>query len=200
MSAGDGDGQMVAPLDIARLVAARKLQRSDSYDEAFHEVAARIGHAGSVGKADIGALLFWKRLRADTPWAAALNQVIESEVRQITARAVQAARDDTITTAEAASAARNALTPLPGFTTGDALASAVIAASAPRRMAVYDRRAHAALRKLLGRDIGHRPGRYRRYMTEIVGVLEAVRVHNPGWTARDVDVALFRLGGQEDGS
>lgn len=191
---------MVSALEIGRLVSAWEEHPSGTYDEVFHEVAARIEDAGSAGKGDIGALLFWKRLRADTPWAATLHQVAESEVREITARAVQAARDDTITTPEAASAARSALTALPGFTTGDALASAVIAAAAPRRMAVYDRRAHAALGTLLGRDIGHRPGRYRRYMTEIVGVLDAVRVRNPGWTARDVDLALFWLGGQKDGS
>ncbi|WP_217640611.1 hypothetical protein [Blastococcus tunisiensis] len=104
------------------------------------------------------------------------------------------------TTPDAASAARSALTALPGFTTGDALASAVIAAAAPRRMAEYDRRAHAALRAVLGRDIGRRPGRYLRYMTEIVGVLDAVRVHDPEWTARDVDLALFWLGGQKEGA
>lgn len=185
-------------LGVDRLVAARESHPTSAYDEVFDQVASRIAEAGSAGKADIGALLFWKRLRADTRWAAELHQVTDSDVRAITARAVRAARDDALTIPEAASEARGALTGLPGFTTGDALASALIAAAAPERMAVYDRRAHAALRRLLGRDIGHQRGRYRRYMTEIVGVLDAVRVHNPGWTARDVDLALFWLGGAKD--
>jgi hypothetical protein len=47
-----------------------------------------------------------------------------------------------------AQAGRAALAPLPGFRTGDALASAVLTAAAPDRMAVYDWRAHTALHTL----------------------------------------------------
>lgn len=40
---------------------------SPSYNEVLNEIAGRIKAAGSIGKSDIGALLFWKRLWADTP-------------------------------------------------------------------------------------------------------------------------------------
>ncbi|WP_125621498.1 MULTISPECIES: hypothetical protein [unclassified Streptomyces] len=40
-----------------------------------------------LGKADIGALVVWKRLRADIPWAAALMSVPDAEVRTVTAQA-----------------------------------------------------------------------------------------------------------------
>ena len=35
-----------------------------TYDQVLHVVAGRVRDSGSVGKEDIGALLFWKRLRA----------------------------------------------------------------------------------------------------------------------------------------
>jgi hypothetical protein len=181
---------------IRLLIAARDSHVTDVYDEVFDEVAARIQSAGTVGKADIGALLFWKRLRADTRWARSLNQLPDSAVRAATGEAVRAAADTTTTTPEAAATARRALRSLPGFTTGDALASAVIAASAPDRMAVYDRRAHTALRDLVGRDIGHQAGRYSRYMTEVGTLLDAVRAMRPQWTARDIDLALYWAGGK----
>jgi hypothetical protein len=43
---------------------------SPHYDEVLHEVSDRIQTSGSIGKLDVGALLFWKRLRANTPRAA----------------------------------------------------------------------------------------------------------------------------------
>ena len=41
---------------------------SAAYDEVLTEVAARASTTRSIGKSDIGALLMWRRLRADTPW------------------------------------------------------------------------------------------------------------------------------------
>ena len=40
---------------------------SPACDEVLNAVADRIRATASIGKADIGALLFWKRLRADSP-------------------------------------------------------------------------------------------------------------------------------------
>jgi hypothetical protein len=86
---------------------------SPYYDEVFREVQQRISNAGSVGKADIAMLTFWKRLRADTRWVMTLLGRPDSEVREITGPAVLAARTDEVI--EAAGRAREMLRPLPGF-------------------------------------------------------------------------------------
>jgi hypothetical protein len=73
----------------ARLQAAHttyEQQAAPAYDEVLVEVTARISTTGSIGKSDIGALLMWKRLRADTPWARRLMSTPEAEVRTVTAR------------------------------------------------------------------------------------------------------------------
>ena len=196
MHDGHGSSRVDSRSVTARLVAARDEHPTGTYDEVFHEVAGRVSETGSISKADIGTLLFWKRLRADTSWAAKLHNVPDIEVRAATARMLQAARDPQVSTPDAASAARRALHPLPGFAGGDALASAVIAAAQPKRMAVYDRRAHAALKNLMGVDVGRKPGRYRRYMAVVGELLETVHEERPGWTARDVDLALYWIGGE----
>lgn len=52
---------------------------------------------------------------------------------------------------------------MPGLRTGDVLASAVLTAAAPTRMAVYDRRVQHAL-DTLGLTLTPAPGRYGRYL------------------------------------
>lgn len=149
----------------------------------------RIVSAGSVGKTDIGALVFWKRLQANTPWASRLLATPESAVRSVTAQAVEAVGDKAITTAEAGSRARAALYALHGFKHGDALASAVLTAIDPSRMAVYDRRVDRSLKTLgLGFTGGY--GGYLRLLGELQHHLGDAE---HGWTARDVDLALFWL-------
>lgn len=166
---------------------------SPAYDEVLTEVSNRVLAAGSIGKADIGALLFWKRLRADTLWVRRLMIMHERDVRAVTEKAVSAVNDLSLTVPKAASAGRRELAWLPGFTTGDALASALLLAAAPGRMAVYDVRAQAGL-EALGLSLSAARGRYGRYM-EIVEVLRATaNLHGHAWTARDVDLALFWLG------
>lgn len=177
-----------------RLIAARAEIDVRVYDEVLHEVAGRVERSGSIGKADIGALLFWKRLQANTPWATRLHLEADSEVRRVTAVAVEAVRDTATATPEAARRGRSALATLPGFARGDALASALLLAAASTRMAVYDRRAQAAL-TLLGLNLTAAPGRYGRYMALIEGLRdELVASRSAAWRARDVDLALFALG------
>lgn len=158
------------------------------------QISDRAGETGSLGKLDVGALAAWKRLRCDTKPMGELMARSDSEVRQHTAQAGKAARDESISVAEAARQARLALSPLPYFRTGDAIASAVCFVAAPRPMAVYDRRAHRGL-ELVGLSLSNRPGRYGLY----TGLLEDCRRELPeagqDWSARDVDLALFRLGG-----
>ncbi|MGJ3558078.1 hypothetical protein ACR6C2_00585 [Streptomyces sp. INA 01156] len=66
-------GAVVSSDGWQRLITARTAYTqavSAHYDELLHHVAHRAQAEGSLGKADIGALLLWKRLRADTPWQA----------------------------------------------------------------------------------------------------------------------------------
>ncbi|MEC3853730.1 hypothetical protein [Paenarthrobacter ureafaciens] len=169
---------------------------SPAYDEIFNEVSGRICESGSVGKTDIGALLFWKRLRADTRWVRDLMAVSDEEVRLVTTKAVVAVNDTSLDVRAAASRGRSALSALPGFARGDALASALLAAAAPERMAVYDRRAQKGLEKL-GLSLSAARGRYGRYMG-IIGNLKNIAKHRGhAWSARDVDLALYWLGGRE---
>ncbi|MFD7917578.1 hypothetical protein ACFV30_44135 [Streptomyces sp. NPDC059752] len=183
----------LAPEQWQRLAAARRAYIdtvSPYYDETLQEVTRRACTSGSIGKADIGALLMWKRLRADTPWATNLMAWPDIDVRRATAAAVTAARDTTLSRCAGAQAGRAALAHLPGFRTGDALASAVLTAAAPDRMAVYDRRAHSGLRTL-GIALSHAPGRYSRYMETIDQLLAAAPAPIRTWAPRDMDTALY---------
>lgn len=185
---------------VQRLLVAAQLyaaEVSGAYDEVIEQVAARVADAGSLGKLDLGALSAWKRLRADTPWMAQLMSCPEQQVRLHTAHAVAAAQDESTTVSVAAAAARSALTPLPGFAHGDALASVVCFVAAPNRLAVYDRRAHQGLQRLhLALD--DRAGRYGRYLGLVEQCRRELACHGYEWSARQVDLALYQLGGPEN--
>lgn len=186
-----------SPAILERLTTARADYHagvSPYYDEVLHETATRIAGVGSIGKTDIGALLFWKRLRADTPWVRQLMVMPDTDVREATARVVAAVRDTSVEVPAAAAAGRTALTALPGFTTGDAFASALLLAAAPDRMAVYDRRVQKAL-DMLGIELTARRGRYGRYMGIVEDLRDGLLQRGELWAARDVDMALFWLGG-----
>ena len=198
-SAGSDTRSMTtcSPAILERLTTARADYHagvSPYYDEVLHETATRIAGVGTIGKTDIGALLFWKRLRADTPWVRHLMAMPDSDVRAVTARVVAAVRDTSVEVPAAAAAGRSALTALPGFTSGDAFASALLLAAAPDRMAVYDRRVQKAL-DMLDIELTARRGRYGRYMGIVEGLRGGLSQRGELWTARDVDVALFWLGG-----
>jgi hypothetical protein len=92
-----------------RLKAARADTDVRIYDEVLYDVVERVERSGSIGKSDIGALLFWKRLQANTPWATRLHLVPDLEVRRVTAAAVMAVRDVNLETPEAARRGRSAL-------------------------------------------------------------------------------------------
>lgn len=169
---------------------------SEYYDEVLEEVTERFAAVGSLGKADIGSLLIWKRLRADTKWAMNLMNTSDQEVRAVTKKVFECANDEILSVPKAAREARRALSSLSGFTTGDALASAVIVAAAPQRMAIYDRRAHEGL-ALLNIKLANSRGRYSRYMNEVYGLIQHFAAHGETWTARKIDQALFTLGNQK---
>lgn len=175
------------------LVEARETI-SPYYDDVFHEVQQRISADGSAGKADIAMLSFWKRLRADTPWVIKLLEWPDADVRKVTCRALAAADQSDVI--EAAGDAREMLRILPGFGQGTALASALLTAAAPTRLAVYDKRARSGLQKVELELTDRGPRFYARYMT----LIEQCRTEGADagnrWSARDVDLALWILGGK----
>lgn len=119
----------------------------------------------------------------------------DQDVREATAKTFLAANDGRLDIHEAAKPARSALGSVPGFTTGDALASAVIVAATPTRMAIYDRRAHHGL-SLLKIKLTNGSGRYSRYMQEVQNLIGLFMEHDQTWTAREIDQALFTIGNQ----
>lgn len=169
---------------------------SPHYDESLQEVSRRIAAEGSAGKADIGAIVFWKRIRANAAWVTTLLLTPEADVRATTGAAARAVRasDDVVT---AAREGRAALRSLPGFGHGDAIPSALLFAIDPARLAVYDVRAEAGLQAVDKPVPAGRRG-VRDYYSRYISVLEELR--NEGrewghaWSARDMDIALFLLG------
>ncbi|MCM2389805.1 hypothetical protein [Streptomyces albipurpureus] len=178
------------------LLAARASYRaavSPAYDEVLWEVAQRAEDTGSLGKVDIGALMVWKRLSARTAWVAELMGLPDVQIRSITARAMEAVREMAEPRGEAARKGRSIVWELPGCRTGDALASTLLTAAAPHRMAVYDRRAHHALTSL-GLTLTDDSGRYSRYMNLLDGLLTHADPLAADWTAREIDIALYWIG------
>ena len=86
----------------------------------------------------------------------------DAEVRQVTGRAVVAARRGDVI--KAAGDARETLRALPGFGRGTALASALLTAAAPARLAVFDKRARSGLGKVGLELTDDAPFFYARYM------------------------------------
>jgi len=60
---------------------AYERQVAPSYDEVPVEVAAHVSKPEASAKPDIGALLLWKRIRADTRWTRQLLSMPDVEVR-----------------------------------------------------------------------------------------------------------------------
>jgi hypothetical protein len=183
---------------IAALVQARGSYPNHEdgyfYDEVLLEVQAVAERSGSIGKGDIGSLLLWKRLNLSTPWTRALNDMSDRDVRTITGLALALARDNGYSIPGSAKAAREALISLPGCRSGQAVASTILTACAPQRMSVYDDRAVAALEQLQCPPPG---GYYSRYMSAVCSLADEVnKAHALNWCPRDVDKALFMIGGR----
>jgi hypothetical protein len=169
-------------------------QVSAHYDDVFLEVASRADPRRGLGKADIGALVAWKRLRADTAWMSRLMAISDADVRERTAACVRFAREESMPAPEAGQKAREALRVLPGFGQGTALASALCTAAAPHRLAVYDQRARTGLHRV-GLELEDKGADfYRRYLLLLEQCQQEVAQEGVTWTLRDVDLALFQLG------
>lgn len=188
---------MEAQVRVATLRDALRDSRiSPHYDEPFMHVSQQIAERQSAGKGDIAVIAFWKRVRADTPWVADLLSMSEAAVRAITAEAVREVRSAP-DVAVAARRGRDALRSLPGFRSGDPLASALLCAIDPVRLAVYDVRAERGL-QIVGTPVpkGRRGVHdyYARYMTVIEHLRREGRELRHDWSPREVDIALYQIG------
>ena len=175
--------------------AAYEAMISPHYDEVFNNVAERVRENGYATKLDLGGLVLWKRLQANTRWASRLGATADAKVRDVSGRALSVYRDDPLSDVPArAQAARSALAELPGFAHGDAFVSALLTAFDRENLAVYDRRADYALSAVLERRVRGGRGHYGRYIEEVHSLRELVSEPGDMWTARDVDTALYMLG------
>jgi hypothetical protein len=66
-------------------------------------------------------------------------------------------------------------------------------------MAVYDERAQTGL-ETLGLSLSPARGRYGRYMELVEDLRSTAARYGHTWSARDVDIALFWLGGPKSQS
>lgn len=166
---------------------------SEYYDEVVLNVIKRVEQVDCFSKLEIAALVSWKRLQANTSWMRRLMGTPDVVVQEVTGRAVGLARDETLEPSRSAATARSALSTLPGFGTGDALASTLCFVAAPDRLAVYDRRADCGL-GVVGLELSSSPGRYGRYMDLVEGCRRELFGSGHAWSARQVDLALYQLG------
>jgi hypothetical protein len=188
----------VGDLLVRALDAQRGGDPDGVYDEVLRDVSARAAGTGSLGKADIGALVLWKRITAQAKWANTLMLTPETKVRAVSGAAYKAANDTSVTVPVAGQKARELLWDLPGMGGTAALASAVLLALAPERMAVWDRRVGTTL-SALGRQPESGDGFYGRYLTVALELAEQIRKVSPEgpFVPRDVDLALFYIAGSE---
>lgn len=153
------------------------------YDEVFTEIGQRITQGREAGKLDLAALITWKR-SGQGAWVKDLLATPEARVRKVTRQAFAADGD---------LAVLRTLAILPGFGSRGPIATALMAAYAPREWAVLDRRASDALTDL-ERPIGRHSGRTLRYLATVRDLRNELAVRQPGITAREIDKGLFILG------
>jgi hypothetical protein len=181
------------------LAQYRAKDPEDTYDEVLRAVSRRAAEEESLGKADIGSLVLWKRITAQAPWARDLGKTPDETVRMATHKAWKAANDATLTIPEAGQNARDELFTVHGLGGTAALASAVLLACAPARMAVWDRRVGQSLDDL-GFSRPRRTGFYGNYLSRLLdlAVLMGHEAPSKDVTPRLVDLALYEIADSPD--
>lgn len=185
---------------LETLQTSQRQNTKSAYDEVLREVSARVADRGSIGKSDIGALVVWKRSTATAPWSRNLMNTPDSEVRAITARAYALANDTLKSIPEAGNEARQVLRRVSGLGGRGAIASAVLLAMSPSRMAVWDRRVHKSLK-----EMGKRPMRgrhlYRSYLEIVLELADSMQLASDDGRKiipREVDLALYHAAGKPE--
>src|SRR5699024_7036280 len=98
----------------------------------------------------------------------------DSQVRKVTARAYAITNDASKSIPEAGGEARQLLRPIPGLGGGGAIASAVLLAMSPTRMAVWDRRVNKSL-KAIGKSPRGLRHRYKSYLEAVVDLTDVMQ-------------------------
>jgi hypothetical protein len=153
------------------------------YDEVFWEVNNHIEERGEAGKLELAALICWKR-SGQGHWVSDLMLTPDHEVRRITRSAIMASTDQH---------RLDELSPLPGFGTKYAIATAFLAAYDPVEFGVLDRRALTGLDRI-GRPVPRGRGVTLRYLDRVRELRDEVRDRCPDVTARTIDQALWFIG------
>lgn len=174
-------------------------ERAVYYDEVFHEVHRRVLSSGSLGKSDLGALVLWKRIQANTKWAERLLLRPEEEVRYVTGEAYSPGKSD--------EERLEILARLDGFRSGkSALASTVLSAWNPGDFGVIDRWSRRSITLFqMWRNDNLYPiplaGSIMSYTTYLIMVRhmrdQLTEESGKSITARDVDKGLFWIGREE---
>lgn len=193
-------GATIGEILLETLQTSQPPHTGTAYDEVLREVSARAADQGSIGKADIGALVVWKRSNATSPWSKNLMNTPDAEVRAVTGRAYSLVNDGTRSIPEAGGEARQLLRHVQGLDGGGAIASAVLLAMSPTRMAVWDRRVNKSLKAIDRKPKGRRH-HYRSYLeiiVELVGMMQEATDDSHTVTPREVDLALFHAAGKAE--
>lgn len=167
-----------------------KHSQKTPYDDVLHAVRERAKTNGFLTKLDLGALIAWKRIRANAKWVNTLMMTPDREIAEITGR-VYAVANGSGSLVERAADSRKILLGLPGAgpSSTNAFASAVLTAL-NEDMPVYDTRALTALERL---GIGGRKS-VRPY-SQYVALVEQIRIAGGFVSNREVDLGLYWLGG-----
>lgn len=180
------------------------------HDEVLNEVSQRVQQREYLTKADIGALAFWMHADTGSGWVPELHRYPDAYVQEVTSRAFVAVQDGDIPAAGQRGCEilreLSDLAPTEEARFSLPLASAILLACAPHRMAIWNSRVEAALdspetgpgiQSPFGRD-----DQYAKYL-EICEYVAAqltqtsyARLHRKLFTPRDADTALSQLGRQ----
>jgi len=170
---------------VERLLEAMG-QYSPYYDEVFWEVSARIRGRGEAGKLDLAALICWKR-SGQGHWVSDLMEMPDADVRCHSRAALAAGLTD--------QQRLDALAPLPGFKSKYAIATAALACNDPDDFGIIDWRTLKGL-KWIERPIVRGRGETLRYLGRVRELRDLTRGSRPRVTARNIDQALWFIGGQ----
>jgi hypothetical protein len=172
---------LIVPGSHPAMVAALA-RYTANYDDVFDEVHQRLASRGYATKLDLAALIGWKHVR-NAPWM--------REMLGLPQRTVEATTKDAFAAGISDVDRITALGGIPGFGSGHAFTSVLLAAWHPHEFGVFDNRATSRgwpkvvtpLCVCAKSDLPTYFDHLRHIATEM----------GDGWTPRTVDMALFNL-------
>jgi hypothetical protein len=162
-------------------------QYSPNYDQAFDEVHKRLQTNGHATMLDLAGLIGWKHVR-NAPWMVQLFVLPPGTAETATAAAFAPGLTDKQRIA--------ALSPLPGYRAGGAFTSVLLTAWAPAVYGVYDKFANAVRPQVVGSECTCEWEDLPTYFEHLRRLGQELSVATgTTWTPREVDMAMFILGG-----